>query len=159
MYLLSMLIGLDIISILFLMLGIVGLFVSYFVRDIPFIGAYRSIVNLLSCFLLIIGSYYQGWLVKENEYKQKIVEMQSKIDLAQEQSKHSNEIIDLKVKDRINETKGKINDTKKIITKYKTVIDSNCKLSDDARMLYNRSIDNGISSSSSRTTATSTNSK
>lgn len=159
MFSLASLIGLDLISVLFLMIGIVGLFVSYFVICVPFIGAYRSILNLGSCFLLIIGSFYQGEITKEKYYNQKIVEMQSKIDLAQEQSRHSNEIIDLKVKDRINETKGKVNDTKKIITKYKTVIDSNCKLSDDARMFYNRSINNGISSSTPRTTTTSTKSK
>lgn len=133
-----------------LVIGGIGLLVSFIGAMIPPLRPYRPAINLVSCILLIVGSYFQGGFNKEKEYHQRILEMQHKIDVAVEKSKHHNETIEREVNDRLSKLKGKVNETKKIIEEHKVVIDSECQLPDTARMLYNRSIDNEVSRSTSK---------
>lgn len=137
-----------------LMAGVIGLLISFVGSMIPPIRPYRPAINLISFILLISGSYFQGGFNKEKEYHERIVEMQKKIDSAQEHSKHENERIEHEVNERLNKLKGKVNETKKVIEEHKVVIDSECRLPDVARMLYNRSIDNEVSGSTSKSNAT-----
>jgi hypothetical protein len=134
--------------------GLIGLLVSFVGAMIPPIRPYRPAINLISFILLIVGSYFQGGFNKEKEYHERIVEMQKKIDAASEHSKHENERIDKEVNDRLNKLKGKVNETKKVIEEHKVVIDSECALPDVARVLYNRSIDNEVSRTTSKSHAT-----
>ena len=136
--------------------GCIGLLISFVGAMIPPLRPYRPAINLISCILLIVGSYFQGGFNKEKEYHERIVEMQKKIDAAHERSKHENERIDKEVNDRVNKLRGKVNETKKVIEEHKVVIDSECALPDVARMLYNRSIDNEVSRTPSKSHETST---
>jgi len=139
-----------------LMAGIIGLMVSFVGAMIPPLRPYRPAINLISCILLIAGSYFQGGFNKEKEYHERIVEMQKKIDAAAENSKHENARIEHEVNERLNKLKGKVNETKKVIEEHKVVIDSECRLPDVARMLYNRSIDNEVSRPASKSNASGT---
>ena len=136
--------------------GCIGLLISFVGAMIPPMRPYRPAINLVSCILLIVGSYFQGGFNKEKEYHERIVEMQKKLDVAQEHSKHENARIEKEVNDRLSKLKVKVNETKKVIEEHKVVIDSDCSLPDVARMLYNRSIDNEVSGTSSKSHEAST---
>jgi hypothetical protein len=139
-----------------LIIGIIGLLISFVGSMIPPLRPYRPAINLISGILLIVGSYFQGGFNKEKEYHERIVEMQKKIDAAHEQSKHENVRIEKEVNDRLSKLKVKVNETKKVIEEHKVVIDSECALPDVARMLYNRSIDNEVSRTTTKSHAAST---
>jgi hypothetical protein len=139
-----------------LVIGGIGLLISFVGAMIPPMRPYRPAINLISCILLIVGSYFQGGFNKEKEYHERIVEMQKKLDVAQEHSKHENIRIEKEVNDRLNKLKGKVNETKKVIEEHRVVIDSDCALPDVARMLYNRSIGNEVSRTPSKSNETGT---
>lgn len=147
---------LELIVFNIIVIGGVGLLISLIGTMIPPLRPYRPAINLISCILLIVGSYFQGGFNKEKEYHQRIVEMQKKIDDAVEKSKHQNQKIEKEVEERLSKLKGKVNETKKIIEEHRVVIDSDCQLPDTARMLYNRSIDNEVSRSTSKSHETGT---
>ena len=128
-----------------LSLGSLGLVFSFVAKFIPQVWPYKRPIQIASVIILIIGSYLQGGINKEKEFQQKIVEMQIKLDEAEKYSKQESSRVEEEVNKRLSEIKGKVNETKKQIDKHKTVIDSECKLSDVARMLYNRSINNEVS--------------
>lgn len=139
--------------------GLIGLLISFVGSMIPPIRPYRPAINLISFILLIAGSYFQGGFNKEKEYHERIVEMQKKIDAATEHSKHENARIEKEVNERLSKLKDKVNGTKKDIEQHKVVIDSECKLPDVARVLYNSSIDNEVSRTPSKSHETGTKSR
>ena len=136
-----------------LLVGVIGLIVSFIGTMIPPMRPYRPAINLISCILLIAGSYFQGGFNKQKEYHQRIIEMQKKLDEVKVRSDHMNEEIDKKVNEKLNKLKDKVDENRREIDKNKKVIDSDCKLPDVARMLYNRSVDNEVSGSTSKSDA------
>ena len=139
-----------------IIIGCIGLLVSFVGSMIPPLKPYRPTINLISCVLLIVGSYFQGGFNKQKEYHDRIIEMQKKIDEATEHAKHENERIEKEVNERLGKLKGKVNATKNEIEKNKVAIDSECRLPDVARVLYNRSIDNEVSRPATKSNETGT---
>ena len=136
-----------------IIIGCIGLLISFVGSMIPPLRPYRPTINLISVILLIVGSYFQGGFNKQKEYHQRIIEMQKKLDEVKVRSDHMNEEIDKKVNEKLNKLKGKVDENRREIDKNKKVIDSDCKLPDVARMLYNRSVDNEVSGSTSKSDA------
>ena len=139
-----------------IVLGIIGLIVSFLSNVIIVVRPYKNAISLVSILLLTSGSYFEGKFDKEKEYQQRVAELQKRLDEITEHSKHENERIEKEVVDRLSKLKGKVNETKKDIEKHKKVIDSECVLPDVARMLYNRSIKNEVPRSSTNPNGTST---
>jgi len=130
-------------------LGLVLTFIGSLVRFIPIIQPYALVGRQLGIVLLVIGVFFEGGYATEMSYRARIAEMQAKIKEAEIQSAKANEKLAAEVSKNKDLIKEKVNRNAKDIEAKREAINAECKLSDDAWVLYNRAIEPKVSRSSS----------
>ena len=126
-------------------LGLVLTFIGSLVRFIPIIQPYALVGRQLGIVLLVIGVFFEGGYATEMSYRARIAEMQAKIKEAEIQSAKANEKLAAEVSKNKELIKEKVNRNAKDIEAKREAINAECKLSDDAWVLYNRAIEPKIS--------------
>ena len=71
-------------------IGVIGFFVGSFASKFPFISAYGNVVKIIAGVLLIAGLYFEGGIGVENEWRNKVAELEAKVALAEQQSAKEN---------------------------------------------------------------------
>ena len=108
--------------------GLIGMVVGFFGSKLPFVGTYARIIQIASIVAFCIGLYWKGGYSVEQDWRERVAEMEAKIKIAEEKSKEVNTVIETKYKDRVK----KITETKEvIIEKIKVnekIIDAKCEL-------------------------------
>jgi hypothetical protein len=130
-------------------LGLLLTFVGSLVRFIPIIQPYALVGRQLGIVLLVIGVFFEGGYATEMSYRARIAEMQAKIKEAEVKSVKANEKLAAEVSKNKELIKEKVNKNAKAIEAKREAINAECKLSDDAWVLYNRAIEPKVSRSSS----------
>jgi hypothetical protein len=130
-------------------LGLVLTFIGSLVKFIPVIQPYALVGRQLGIVLLVIGVFFEGGYATEMSYRARIAEMQAKIKEAEIKSAKVNEKLASEVSKNKELIKEKVNQNAKDIEARREAINAECKLSDDAWMLYNRAIEPKISRGSS----------
>ena len=125
--------------------GLVLTFCGGLLKFIPVINPYAAIAKQIGIVLLVIGVFFEGGLAVEQSYRARIAEMQAKIKEAEIQSVKLNEKLTVEVSKNKELIKEKVNRNAKDIEAKREAINAECKLSDDAWMLYNRAIEPKIS--------------
>jgi hypothetical protein len=126
-------------------LGLLLTFVGSLVRFIPIIQPYALVGRQLGIVLLVIGVFFEGGYATEMSYRARIAEMQSKIKEAEVKSAKANEKLAAEVSKNKELIKEKVNKNAKDIEAKREAINAECKLSDDAWVLYNRAIEPKVS--------------
>ena len=126
-------------------LGLVLTFIGSLVRFVPIIQPYALVGRQLGIVLLVIGVFFEGGYATEMSYRARIAEMQSKIKEAEVKSAKANEKLAYEVSKNKELIKEKVNKNAKDIEAKREAINAECKLSDDAWVLYNRAIEPKIS--------------
>jgi hypothetical protein len=126
-------------------LGLVLTFIGSLVRFIPVIQPYALVGRQLGIVLLVIGVFFEGGYATEMSYRARIAEMQTKIKEAEVKSAKANEKLAAEVSKNKELIKEKVNRNAKDIEAKREAINAECKLSDDAWVLYNRAIEPKIS--------------
>ena len=126
-------------------LGLVLTFIGSIVRFIPVIQPYALVGRQLGIVLLVIGVFFEGGYATEMSYRARITEMQAKIKEAEIKSAKLNEKLTVEVSKNKELIKEKVNKNAKDIEAKREAINAECKLSDDAWVLYNRAIEPKIS--------------
>ena len=126
-------------------LGLLLTFVGSLVRFIPIIQPYALVGRQLGIVLLVIGVFFEGGYATEMSYRARIAEMQAKIKEAEIQSAKANEKLAAEVSKNKELIKEKVNRNAKDIEAKREAINAECKLSDDAWVLYNRAIEPKVS--------------
>jgi low affinity Fe/Cu permease len=125
--------------------GLVLTFCGGLLKFIPVINPYAAIAKQIGIVLLVIGVFFEGGLAVEQSYRARIAEMQAKIKEAEIQSVKLNEKLTVEVSKNKELIKEKVNKNAKDIEAKREAINAECKLSDDAWVLYNRAIEPKIS--------------
>lgn len=126
-------------------LGLVLTFIGSIVRFIPVIQPYALVGRQLGIVLLVIGVFFEGGYATEMSYRARIAEMQAKIKEAEVKSAKANEKLAAEVSKNKELIKEKVNRNAKDIEAKREAINAECKLSDDAWVLYNRAIEPKVS--------------
>ena len=126
-------------------LGLVLTFIGSLVRFIPVIQPYALVGRQLGIVLLVIGVFFEGGYATEMSYRARIAEMQTKIKEAEVKSAKANEKLAAEVSKNKELIKEKVNRNAKDIEAKREAINAECKLSDDAWVLYNRAIEPKVS--------------
>jgi hypothetical protein len=140
--------GVVILGILLSVIGSIG-------NKIPFISQYGFVVKWIGGLLFIAGVFFEGGYGVEMMWRAKVENMQKQIDVAEQKSKDTNVKLSQALKEKTVIIKEKVIENAKQIESNRTVINSECKLSDTAWMLYNSSIKNEISGSTTGNATTS----
>jgi len=126
-------------------LGLVLTFIGSLVRFIPVIQPYALVGRQLGIVLLVIGVFFEGGYATEMSYRTRIAEMQAKIKEAEVKSAKANEKLAAEVSKNKELIKEKVNRNAKDIEAKREAINAECKLSDDAWVLYNRAVEPKVS--------------
>jgi hypothetical protein len=108
-----------------LICGVVGAVLG---SKLPFIGNYANIIKYVSIALLCIGIYWKGGYSVEQEWRQRVAELEEKVKDAEEKSQQTNVVIETKIRER---TKRVVETRERIVEKIKEmekVIDAKCEL-------------------------------
>jgi membrane-bound ClpP family serine protease len=125
--------------------GLVLTFCGGLLKLIPVINPYAAIAKQIGIVLLVIGVFFEGGLAVEQSYRARIAEMQAKIKEAEIQSAKANEKLAYEVSKNKELIKEKVNRNAKDIEAKREAINAECKLSDDAWVLYNRAVEPKVS--------------
>jgi low affinity Fe/Cu permease len=139
-----------------------GLFLTFggnFLKDLPFISPYVRIAKQLGIVMFVVAVFFEGGYATEMMYRKKIAEMQQKIDEAEKKSEQANQALTIELNKKRDDIRDKVKQNGKDIQAQRQKIDAECRLSDTAWMLYNRSVDAKVSGSTGSSIGTSTKSK
>jgi hypothetical protein len=111
-----------------LVTGLIGMVIGFIGGKLPFVGTYATIIKIVSIILFCIGLYWKGGYSVEEEWQQRVAEMEEKVRIAEEKSKETNVVIETKYKDRVK----KITETRNVIVEKikinEKIIDAKCEL-------------------------------
>ena len=126
-------------------IGLILTFVGSLVRFIPIIQPYAMVGKQVGIVLLIVGVFFEGGYATEMSWRAKVNELQAKIKEAEIKSVQANEKLANQVSKNKELIKEKVNANARDIDAKREAINAECKLSDDAWMLYNRAVEPKIS--------------
>jgi len=91
-----------------LLAGILLTATAFFIRRIPVINQYRIPAQVLGIALLVLGVYWRGGYAVEQEWRERVAEVESRVAAAEAQSKETNTKIVTKVvtKTQVIRTRG-----------------------------------------------------
>ena len=108
--------------------GLIGMLVGFFGSKLPFVGTYARIIQIASIIAFCIGLYWKGGYSVEQDWRERVAEMEAKVKISEEKSKEINTVIETKYKDRVK----KITETKEVIVEKikvnEKIIDAKCEL-------------------------------
>jgi len=108
--------------------GLIGIVVGFFGTKIPFVSTYARVIQIASIIAFCIGLYWKGGYSVEQDWRERVAEMEAKIKVSEEKSKEINTVIETKYRDRVK----KITETKEVIVEKikvnEKIIDAKCEL-------------------------------
>ena len=122
--------------------GAVLTVLSFFTSWIPFITQYRVPVQVLGTILLTAGVYFKGGEAAELQWRDRVADLQQKVEVATEKSK----AISQRLNDEVKRNKQTAKDTtvaiKQDIARNATQLDAECRVSDAAISIHNDAAQN-----------------
>ena len=74
----------DIFFHIILLIGLLGIAVSFVLNFIPFVSTYRVAIQAVAILLTVAGVWYEGGIAKDQEYRAKIAELEKKVAILKE---------------------------------------------------------------------------
>jgi len=108
--------------------GLIGIVVGFFGSKLPFVSTYARMIQIASIIIFCIGLYWKGGYSVEADWRERVAEMEAKIQISEQKSKEINTVIQTKYKDRVK----KITETREVIVEKikinEKIIDAKCEL-------------------------------
>lgn len=117
--------------------GLVGTFAASLVAKLPIIGNYGRLIQPIGMILLVVGIFLEGSWWNERGWQAKIAELQAKVQVAEQQSKETNEKLDTALKEKTKVIKEKQIVIQEKIKEVQVKIDAECKVAPEAIQLLN----------------------
>ena len=128
----------NIVFHLMLLIGILGIAVSFIFKAVPFISKYHLPILILSIMLTLVSVWYEGGIAKDAEYQAMINDMKLKVAEAEKKVAEANAQIEYVFIDRIQKVKDVQVVVQEKIRDVAVNIDSNCKITMDTVDILNK---------------------
>lgn len=138
----------DFIIHLTVIVGVLGIIVSWFFGMIPFVGQYKLPIQIISIIVLILGVWMEGANSNNNSWLMKVKDLEVKLAKAEIQSAQVNTVLVETIFEKEKVIKDKQNEIKSAINSYAT---DNCRLSNASVSLFNSSSQSELPNSSINT--------
>lgn len=119
--------------------GVIGLVVGTFASKLPFISAYGTIVKAISCVLLVVGLFSEGYFYAAKDIIAETKKWEEKVKKSEELAREANKNLSLALVTRNNEIKSSQSYIQEQITKFSAKIDAECKVPKEALTILNES--------------------
>ena len=120
--------------------GLASTISGFFLGWIPFVNRYKTPLQILGVVLLTVGVYWKGGYSTEMDWRARVTEAEKKVKVAEAKAKKANSQVQTKIVTKIVRIKEKAQVINRRIEQNKAVINRECKLSDEAIIIYNSSI-------------------
>jgi hypothetical protein len=110
---------------------------SYLIRWIPGIAAYKTPARVAGIVLLICGVYFYGGYSTEMQWRERVEEMEAKVAEAEQKSAKANTVIKKVYVDRVKVVKQDVVVVQEKIKEIEKIIDKDCRVAPEAIQLLN----------------------
>jgi hypothetical protein len=120
-----------------LVCGVIGTILGFIGSRLLFISNYANIIKYVSIALLCVGIYWKGGYSVEQEWRQRVAELEEKVKDAEAKSQQTNVVIETQIRER---TKRVVEKREIIVQKIKEVekvIDAKCELDPNVVSILN----------------------
>jgi hypothetical protein len=120
--------------------GLAATVSGFFLGWVPFVNRYKTPLQIIGIVLLTVGVYWKGGYSTEMAWRDRVAEVEKKVKVAEAKAKKANSQVQTKIVTKIVRIKEKAQVINRRIEQNKAVINRECKLSDEAIIIYNSSI-------------------
>ena len=120
-----------------LVLGLAGTFSSYFIRFIPPLMPYASLIKTVGIVLLVAGVWFRGGYDNEMSWRSKVADLEAKIAVSEQQSKDANTKLDAALKEKVKAVKEVQQVIQDRIRQSATKMDSMCTVDNSVVFILN----------------------
>ena len=121
-----------------MLVGLIGILVSFFVKFVPFINIYRTPIQIVSIVIFCSGVYWYGGYTTEMIWRDEVAKMEEKVAESEKQSVKTNTVIKKVYVDRIKIVKQDVVVVQEKIREVEKLIDKDCKVAPEAIQLLNQ---------------------
>jgi hypothetical protein len=128
----------DWIFYLLLIIGILGIITSMFLKEIPVINRYQTPIWVLGILLTVVGVWFAGGISKDREYRERISALQLRVAAAEKKSAEANTQIEYVYRDRVQIVEKVRYQVISAIRENSTAMDANCTVVPQAVDILNQ---------------------
>jgi hypothetical protein len=121
-----------------MIVGLLGILVSFFIKFIPFINIYRTPIQIASIIVFCSGIYWYGGYTTEMMWRDHVAQMEAKVAESEEKSRKVNRVIQKVYVDRVKVVKQDVVVVQEKIREISNTIDKDCKITPEAVDLLNQ---------------------
>jgi len=130
-----------------LMVGAIACFLSFFVinrllRFSPVISGYVNVLQMLSVAILLVGVYFKGSFQTEEEWRERVAEVEAKVAVAQEQAKAATVVIDHKAEVKVKVIKERAQIVRQYVDREITKYNNTCVIPNEFVTAHNAAAKN-----------------
>ena len=111
-----------------LAVGVVLTAIAFFIKSIPLVNQYRVPAQILGIALLVLGVYFRGGYSVEQQWRERVAEVEAKLKQAEEQSAQANTKIETRVVNKTQYIKTRGADIVKYVDREVVKYDDACKI-------------------------------
>ena len=111
-----------------LICGVIGTILGFVGSRLPVVGNYANVIKYVSILLLCIGIYWKGGYSVEQEWRQRVAELEEKVKDAEAKSQQTNVVIETKIRERVKRVVEKREVVVEKIKEVEKVVDAKCEL-------------------------------
>jgi len=121
-----------------LFVGVALTVTAFFIQAIPLINQYRKPAQVLGIALLVLGVYFRGGYSVEQQWRERVTEVEAKLKQAEEQSAQANTKIETRVVNKTQYIKTRGADIVKYVDREVVKYDDACKIPQPFIQAHNR---------------------
>lgn len=110
---------------------------SYLIRWIPGLSAYKLPARVVGILLMICGVYFYGGYSTEMQWRERVAEMEAKVAESEKKSVKTNTVIKKVYVDRVKIVKQDVVVVQEKIKEVEKLIDKDCRVAPEAIQLLN----------------------
>lgn len=125
------------------LIGLAGILATIFLRFIPQIYMFKSLIQAVSLFLIILSSFFIGMKFENQIWEARAEELKKKLEIAEQQSKEENVKIEEKIVTKTKVVREKADTIVRYIDKEIIKHDNQCNIPKEFVKAHNDSTEGG----------------
>lgn len=111
-----------------LLVGIVATVAGFFAHRIPGLWQYQLAVKIGGILLLVLGVYFRGGLAVEQQWRERVAEVEAKLALAEKASAEANARIDTRVQKQVTRIRQRMTYVRQFVDREVVRYNDQCQI-------------------------------
>jgi hypothetical protein len=108
--------------------GLIGIVIGFLGSKLPFVGSYATAIKVASIAVFCIGIYWKGGYSVEQDWRERVAQLEEKVKDAEEKSRETNVVIETKIRERVKRVVEKREVVVQKIKEVEKIIDAKCEI-------------------------------